>query len=89
LKSEKSSSPTHVAIIMDGNGRWANQRGLARIEGHRSARTAIRDSIRGSKEAGVRYLSLFAFSSVNWKRPASEIYPFFSIRKSVKTENKV
>ncbi|HPJ12500.1 MAG TPA: polyprenyl diphosphate synthase [Caldisericia bacterium] len=79
MKSEKSSSPTHVAIIMDGNGRWANQRGLARIEGHRSARTAIRDSIRGSKEAGVRYLSLFAFSSENWKRPASEIYPLFSI----------
>lgn len=79
MKSEKFNTPTHVAIIMDGNGRWANKRGLARIEGHRSARKAIRESIQGSSEMGVKYLSLFAFSSENWKRPASEIYPLFSI----------
>lgn len=79
MKSEKFKAPQHVAIIMDGNGRWAKKKGLARIEGHKSARAAIRHAIIASQELQVRYLSLFAFSTENWKRPDTEIYPLFSI----------
>ena len=64
---------------MDGNGRWAKGKGLARIEGHRSARTAIRESISAAQDVGVEYLSLFAFSTENWNRPDSEVSMLFSI----------
>ncbi|MCK5847711.1 MAG: di-trans,poly-cis-decaprenylcistransferase [Caldisericia bacterium] len=64
---------------MDGNGRWAKKKGLARIEGHRSARTAIRESISAAQDVGVKYLSLFAFSTENWTRPDAEISMLFSI----------
>ena len=65
--------PRHVAVIMDGNGRWARGRHLPRVFGHRSGMTAVREGIEGSVEAGVEYLSLFAFSRENWERPASEV----------------
>jgi undecaprenyl diphosphate synthase len=65
--------PRHVAVIMDGNGRWARGRHLPRVFGHRSGMTAVREVIEGSVEAGVEYLSLFAFSRENWERPASEV----------------
>jgi undecaprenyl diphosphate synthase len=65
--------PRHVAIIMDGNGRWARGRHLPRALGHRSGMTAVREVIEGAVEAGVEYLSLFAFSQENWARPASEV----------------
>jgi undecaprenyl diphosphate synthase len=65
--------PRHVAIIMDGNGRWAKARGLPRVAGHRRGADAVRAAIEGAIEQGVRYLTLFGFSSENWKRPASEI----------------
>jgi undecaprenyl diphosphate synthase len=65
--------PRHVAIIMDGNGRWARGRHLPRALGHRSGMTAVREVIEGAVEAGVKYLSLFAFSQENWARPASEV----------------
>jgi undecaprenyl diphosphate synthase len=65
--------PVHVAIIMDGNGRWAKKRGLPRTEGHKAATKTIRKIIEGCLEAGVRYLSLFAFSVENWKRPQEEV----------------
>ncbi len=64
---------------MDGNGRWAKRKGLARIEGHRSAKTAIRESISAAQKVGVKYLSLFAFSTENWNRPDSETSMLFSI----------
>ena len=67
------SMPRHVAIIMDGNGRWARDRHLPRVFGHRSGMTAVREVIEGSVEAGVQFLSLFAFSRENWERPASEV----------------
>ena len=65
--------PTHIAIIMDGNGRWAQARGLPRIAGHRQGAEAVRRSVEACRELGVSYLTLFAFSSENWKRPATEV----------------
>ena len=67
------SVPRHVAIIMDGNGRWAKARGLPRVAGHRQGSEALRKVIRAAGEAGVECLTLYAFSSENWRRPASEI----------------
>lgn len=65
--------PAHVAIIMDGNGRWAAQRGLPRIEGHERGTDNIRRITRAAVELGIRYLTLWAFSTENWRRPADEI----------------
>ena len=65
--------PTHIAIIMDGNGRWAKARGLPRIAGHRKGAEAVRCAVETSVKYGVRYLTLFSFSSENWKRPLAEI----------------
>ncbi len=68
-----SSLPTHVAIIMDGNGRWAAARGLPRIAGHRAGAQAVRRTIEAATQAGVSWLTLYAFSSENWSRPPSEV----------------
>jgi undecaprenyl diphosphate synthase len=68
-----SALPKHVAIIMDGNGRWAQERGLDRIEGHRAGAKAVRDITTYCRELGVRYLTLYAFSSENWGRPEDEV----------------
>jgi undecaprenyl diphosphate synthase len=65
--------PRHVAIIMDGNGRWATARGLPRVAGHREGAKAVRRAIEAAIGAGVHYLTLFAFSSENWARPAEEV----------------
>jgi undecaprenyl diphosphate synthase len=65
--------PRHVAIIMDGNGRWAEQRGLPRVAGHRAGAEAVRSSLRAAVEHGVEVLTLYAFSSENWRRSAEEI----------------
>jgi len=65
--------PQHVAIIMDGNGRWAKAQGLSRLEGHKQGAKRLRDVIRWARDAGVRQVSLYAFSTENWKRPKLEI----------------
>src|SRR5689334_23448488 len=65
--------PRHVAIIMDGNGRWAKARGLPRIAGHRRGAEAVRRTLVAAGELGVPYLTLFGFSSENWKRPLDEV----------------
>jgi undecaprenyl diphosphate synthase len=65
--------PTHVAIIMDGNGRWAAARGLPRVVGHREGVKAVRRTIEAAIAQGVKYLTLFAFSSENWRRPVAEV----------------
>jgi undecaprenyl diphosphate synthase len=65
--------PVHVAIIMDGNGRWATARGLPRIAGHRTGAEAVRRTVKAAAELGIGYLTLFGFSSENWKRPLQEI----------------
>jgi undecaprenyl diphosphate synthase len=66
-------SPRHVAIIMDGNGRWAAARGLPRVEGHRRGVEALRKTVRAANELGISILTIFSFSSENWSRPPSEI----------------
>ncbi|WP_022868173.1 isoprenyl transferase [Schaalia vaccimaxillae] len=65
--------PAHVALVMDGNGRWANSRGLPRTEGHRAGEYALMDTIAGAIDAGVRYLSVYTFSTENWKRSPAEV----------------
>ncbi|HEV2556269.1 MAG TPA: isoprenyl transferase [Bosea sp. (in: a-proteobacteria)] len=65
--------PAHVAIIMDGNGRWAQMRGLPRQEGHRRGLEALRAAVRNAGELGVRILTLYSFSTENWRRPATEV----------------
>ncbi len=70
---EKSRLPTHVAIIMDGNGRWARLRGKGRLEGHREGTESVRTTVEVSRNLGIRYLSLYAFSYENWNRPHDEV----------------
>jgi undecaprenyl diphosphate synthase len=72
-RSRSLPPPTHVAIIMDGNGRWAQARGLPRIAGHRRGGDAVRRTVTAAGELGIHYLTLFGFSSENWKRPAGEV----------------
>lgn len=69
----QSASPTHVAIIMDGNGRWAAARGLARSEGHKEGAAAARRAVEAARDLGLKYLTLYSFSTENWRRPVSEV----------------
>jgi undecaprenyl diphosphate synthase len=69
----KEKLPRHIAIIMDGNGRWAQKRGNQRIFGHKNAVAAVRDTVEAAAELGIGYLTLYTFSTENWKRPKSEI----------------
>ena len=71
--SETGRIPRHIAIIMDGNGRWAKQRFMPRVAGHQRGVEALRDSVKACVELGVKYLTVFAFSSENWRRPADEV----------------
>ena len=70
---ERHDPPAHVAIIMDGNGRWAKARGLPRSAGHQRGAESVRRAVEGARELGIGYLTLYAFSSENWKRPAAEV----------------
>ena len=70
---DKTNLPKHIAIIMDGNGRWAKKRGLPRIMGHRAGMKSVKEAIKSCHELGIRYLTLYAFSSENWKRPKEEV----------------
>ena len=70
---EAQNVPRHVAIIMDGNGRWAKQRFLPRVAGHKRGLEAVRATVKGCVKRGVEYLTLFAFSSENWRRPTDEV----------------
>ena len=72
-KINKEKLPEHIAVIMDGNGRWAKQRGNQRIFGHRNAVKAVRDTTEAAAELGVKYLTLYTFSTENWSRPATEV----------------
>ena len=71
--------PKHVAVIMDGNGRWAEGKGMGRIFGHKNALTAVRETIEASAELGTEAITLFAFSTENWKRPKLEINALMSL----------
>jgi undecaprenyl diphosphate synthase len=81
MSEEKSSIPRHVAIIMDGNGRWARQRGLPRIKGHEEGAESVRAILRACRDTGVQYLTLYAFSVENWVRPAAEVSGLMTLLK--------
>jgi undecaprenyl diphosphate synthase len=76
-----AATPLHVGVIMDGNGRWAAARGLPRFEGHRRGVEALRRTVRAASELGVRYLTVYSFSSENWTRPAQEISELMGLLK--------
>lgn len=91
-KIDMSRIPTHVAIIMDGNGRWAKSRNLPRVMGHRAGVEAIREIVKASSELGIKVLTLYAFSTENWKRPAEEVNALMNLlveflKKEVKELN--
>lgn len=70
---DEAAVPQHVAVIMDGNGRWAKQRAMNRLNGHKAGIEAVRETIRCASDVGVRYLTLYSFSTENWSRPESEV----------------
>ena len=89
---DKNRLPNHLAIIMDGNGRWAKQKGLLRTIGHENGSKAVREIVEGCAEIGIDYLTLYAFSTENWKRPKIEVELLMkllvsSLRKEIKTLN--
>ena len=73
LEIDQARLPRHIAVIMDGNGRWAEQRGLPRAEGHRAGAASVRETVEACARLGIGCLTLFAFSSENWKRPRQEV----------------
>jgi len=82
--------PTHLAIIMDGNGRWARQKGMVRIFGHENGTKSVREIVEASAEIGIKYLTLYAFSTENWKRPKLEVQTLMkllvtSLKDEIKT----
>ncbi len=84
--------PRHIAVIMDGNGRWAKEHGMPRVFGHRNGVKAVRETTEACTELGVEYLTLYAFSTENWKRPESEVNALMTllvetIKKEIKTLN--
>ena len=70
---DESRVPQHIAVIMDGNGRWAKKRALNRLYGHKAGIEAVRETIRAASDIGVRYLTIYSFSTENWKRPEAEV----------------
>ena len=73
LKSQIEKVPKHVAIIMDGNGRWAKERGLPRLKGHEEGAKSVRAILRAARQADIKYVTLYAFSTENWGRPTAEV----------------
>ena len=78
-KIDKNNIPEHVAIIMDGNGRWAKKQGRLRVFGHRAGVKAVREAVEGAAEVGVKFLTLYAFSTENWNRPKFEVEALMSL----------
>jgi undecaprenyl diphosphate synthase len=79
MASDASKLPCHIAVIMDGNGRWARERGLPRTEGHRAGAESIREIVEECNRLGVRYLTLYAFSAENWRRPQNEVHALMAL----------
>ena len=75
--------PNHVAIVMDGNGRWAQRRGLRRTEGHAAGEEALFDTVEGALDLGIRWLTVYAFSTENWKRPTDEVRYLMGFNESL------
>lgn len=84
--------PAHVGIVMDGNGRWAQRRGLPRLQGHNAGMVALKEIVKRSSQLGISYLTVYAFSTENWKRPAEEVSGIFKllvlyVRKEIRELN--
>ena len=75
--------PRHVAVVMDGNGRWAKQRGLRRTDGHTAGEEALFDAVEGALELGIKYLTVYAFSTENWRRPLDEVRFLMNFNESL------
>jgi undecaprenyl diphosphate synthase len=80
--------PAHVAVVMDGNGRWAQKRGLKRTEGHAAGEEALFDTVEGALELGVEWLTVYAFSTENWKRPPDEVRYLMGFNESILTRRR-
>ncbi len=80
---DRSKVPVHIACVMDGNGRWANMRGLPRTEGHAAGEAALLDAVEGALEIGVKWLTMFAFSTENWRRPVDEVRYLMSFNEGL------
>ncbi len=92
-KIDKERLPSHVAVIMDGNGRWAKEKNKPRVFGHKNGVTSVREISEASAELGIQYLTLYAFSTENWNRPAAEVTALMTllvetVRRELKTLNK-
>ena len=81
IKIDRNNLPRHIAIIMDGNGRWAKQHAMGRIRGHKKGAQAVRTTVTACRETGIQCLTLFAFSSENWGRPNEEVNALMSLLK--------
>ena len=80
---DRAHVPAHVACVMDGNGRWASQRGLPRTEGHAAGEAALLDTVEGGLDIGIKWLTMFAFSTENWRRPADEVRYLMGFNESL------
>jgi undecaprenyl diphosphate synthase len=80
--------PTHVGVVMDGNGRWAQKRGLKRTEGHAAGEEALFDTVEGALELGIRWLTVYAFSTENWRRPRDEVRYLMGFNESILTRRR-
>ena len=80
---DRERVPAHVAIVMDGNGRWATQRGLPRTDGHAAGEEALFDTVKGGVEVGLEWLTVYAFSTENWRRPASEVLYLMNFNRGI------
>jgi undecaprenyl diphosphate synthase len=80
--------PTHVGCVMDGNGRWAQKRGLPRTEGHAAGEEALLDAVEGALELGIRWLTVYAFSTENWRRPADEVRYLMQFNEGILTRRR-
>ena len=90
MNKTNKSIPKHIAIIMDGNGRWANEKGKLRLFGHKNGVKSVKEVVEGSVEFGIKYLTLFAFSTENWQRPKKEINALMQLLvNSIKNEKEI
>lgn len=81
ISIDQDKLPKHVAVIMDGNGRWAKQKGISRLRGHEKGADAVREVVRASRQIGIPWLTLYAFSEENWKRPKQEVQGLMKLLK--------
>src|SRR3954454_3540133 len=89
MQAPSDELPRHIAIIMDGNGRWAKRRGLPRIEGHRKGADSVRDVVRAAREMGLKALTLYAFSEQNWSRPMEEVRALMELLRDYVLEERL